>query len=301
MRAIVLMGHGDVDNLELKEEPDPSPGPNEVMVGVAGASINPIDWKMRSGAAKAMMAHPPPIILGRDVSGKVVKVGKDVTAFKTGDRVIGLAWEAYADFVVAKEDAWAKIPDGLDLVDAAALPLVVLTGTQLVEEAVRPRAGDTVLVTGAVGSVGRAAVFAAQKLGAKVWAGVRGKQKAEASALGASDVVALDDAKDLERLPKVDGIADTVNGETIKALYDKLKPGGTIGSVLGEPQGAKERGLVVRAMRTHPDSKRLGELAKAVADGELRIPIAKRFPLAETGEAQRFAEHGAGGKVVITF
>ena len=132
----------------------------------------------------------------------------------------------------------------------AALPLVLLTGAQLIEEAVRPRKGAVILVTGAVGSVGRAALFVARANGARVWAGVRGKQVAEAATLGADGVVALDSDADIAELPLLDGIADTIGGPTLARLFGKLKPGGTIGSVVGEAAGAKELGFEVRAFDT---------------------------------------------------
>jgi NADPH:quinone reductase-like Zn-dependent oxidoreductase len=299
MRAIVLMGFGDVDQLELKEEPDPKPGVNEIKVRVQGAGVNPVDWKMRTGAARALMAHSPPIILGRDASGTVVDVGEGVITPKLGDRVMGLVDEAYADFVVAPANAWAIVPEELDLIDAAALPLALLTGSQLIES-VMPRANDTILVTGAVGSVGRAAVFEAKRRGANVWAGVRGEQRSRAAQLDVAGVIALDEPKELDRLPMLDGIVDTVGGDTLQGLLVKVKPGGYVGSVLGEPRGAKERGLAVHSMTAHADGIRLGDLAQAVAAGKLAIPIAKKLPLAMVGEAQRLAEHGAGGKVVLT-
>jgi NADPH:quinone reductase-like Zn-dependent oxidoreductase len=133
-----------------------------------------------------------------------------------------------------------------------------------------------------------------------VWAGVRGKQQVEAQELGADAVVALDDDAEVAALPELDCIADTVGGEPVKKLLSKVKRGGTLGSVTGEPPGAKERGLSVHAMLTHPDSKRLGELARAVAEGRLRLPIAKKLPLAAAAEAHRLAEKGGlGGKLVL--
>src|SRR5262249_4802053 len=161
---------------------------------------------------------------------------------------------AYAEYVVAAQEAWAPLPASMNVVDAAALPLVTLTGTQLVDEAVQPRPGDVVLVTGAVGSVGRAAVFMARFRGAEGLAGVRANQKGEAAKLNI-DVVALDDDAALARLGRLDSIADTVDGETLQKLLEKVKHGGTVGSVLGEPKGAKERGLVARALVNHPDPK----------------------------------------------
>src|SRR6185295_4806914 len=107
-----------------------------------------------------------------DVSGTVAAVGPGVTAFAPGDRVLGrVPGGGYAELVVAPLDAWARLPAKLDLADAGALPLVLLTGAQLAEEAVDARAGETILVTGATGAVGRVAMFAARARGAKVWAG----------------------------------------------------------------------------------------------------------------------------------
>jgi NADPH:quinone reductase-like Zn-dependent oxidoreductase len=298
MRAIVVLGYGGVEQLELRDVPEPSPGAGEVKVRVTASSVNPIDWKLRSGAYRQMRPLQFPAILGRDAAGEVVAVGTGVRSVQVGDKVLGLVNRAYAEYVVDKEEAWAEVPASMDLSDAAALPLVTLTGTQLVEEAVRPRSGDVVLVTGAVGSVGRAAVFAARTLGARVIAGVRALQKPEAAKLNA-DVVALDDDAEIARLSQLDAIADTVGGPTLQKLLGKVKPGGVIGTVLGEPAGAKEKGLVVRAHGGHPDRERLAELALAVAEGKLVIPIAQRFPLAQIREAQRLAEEGAGGKVVL--
>jgi NADPH:quinone reductase-like Zn-dependent oxidoreductase len=240
-----------------------------------------------------------PVILGRDASGTVAAVGAGVTEFAIGDRVLGRVMGGYAELVVAPVDAWAPVPAKLDLADAGALPLVLLTGAQLAEDATDARAGETILVTGALGGVGRTAVFAAKERGAKVYAGVRGRQKGEAAKLGADGVVAIDDDGEIARLPVLDGIADTVGGETIQKLLAKLKPGGKIGSVVGEPAGAKEKGFAAKAFFTRSDPKRLGELARAVADGKLVIPIARRFPLAEAAAAHALAEKHIDGKVLL--
>jgi NADPH:quinone reductase-like Zn-dependent oxidoreductase len=298
MRAVVLTGYGGVEKLELQDVPEPVAGRGAIKVRLVASSVNPVDWKLRSGSYRQRTPLEFPAILGRDASGEVVEVGPGANAWRVGAKVLGLVNCAYAEYVVAEEGAWAELPAALDPVDAAALPLVTLTGSQLIDEAVRPRAGEVVLVTGAVGSVGRSAVFAARLRGAEVLAGVRGRQKDEARRLGV-DVVALDDEAELARLPSVDAVADTVGGETVQKLIDKVRPGGTIGSVLGEPPGAKARGLTVRAQLSHPDSQRLAALARAVADGQLTIPIARRMPLAEIREAHSLAEHGAGGKIVL--
>ena len=298
MRAVVLTGYGGVEKLELREVPAPEPGPGAVKVRLTATSVNPIDWKLRSGAYRQHRPLDFPVILGRDASGEVVATGPGASKFQVGAKVLGLVNAAYAQYVIALEGAWAELPESLDPSDAAALPLAALTGAQLIEEAVRPRPGEVVLVTGAVGSVGRAAVFTARSRGAEVVAGVRGKQRELARKLEV-DVVALDEEAEINRLPRVDAIADTVGGETIQKLLGKVKPGGTVGSLLGEPMGARDRGLAVRAHLTHPDARRLAALAQAAAAGKLVIPIARRMPLTQVREAHTLAEKGAGGKIIL--
>jgi NADPH:quinone reductase-like Zn-dependent oxidoreductase len=300
MKAVVLPSYGEPENLEVREIDEPSPGPNEIKVRVAAAGINPIDWKLRSGVYQKHWPLDLPAILGRDVAGEVVAVGARVTNFRLGARVLGFVEHGYADYVVAPVGAWAEVPKKLDLVEAAALPLSLLTGAQLVEEAADVVKGDAVLVTGATGAVGRVAVYCAKARGAAVYAGVRAEHEVEAARLGVHGVVALDDDRELDELPKLDALADTVGGETAQKLLRRLKPGARVGSVVGEPSGARERGFVTKAFLTRPDAGRLAELAAAVASGQLVIPIAKRFPFAEAAEAQRLAERGGVGKVLLT-
>jgi NADPH:quinone reductase-like Zn-dependent oxidoreductase len=301
MQAIVLTEYGDANQLQLTDWPEPEPGAGEIKIRVASAGINPVDWKQRSGAVRKLMPLELPAILGRDAAGEVVRVGAGVTAFKEGDHVLGLVNGAYAQFVVAGEEAWAKVPEALTKGDAGALPLVLLTGDQLTDAILGPSAGVglTVLVTGALGGVGRVTVWGIRQRGAHVIAGVRSKQLDEAKSLGADRVVALDDDRAIAALPELDCIADTVGGDTIAKLIPKIRSNGTIGSVLGEPEGAKERGLMTSAFMAHPNSERLSHLALAVAAGSLRIPIAQRFPLSEAPAAHALAERGGVGKVLL--
>jgi NADPH:quinone reductase-like Zn-dependent oxidoreductase len=299
MKAVVLTAYGSIENLVVREMPDPTPGPGEVLVRMAGASINPVDWKQRSGAAAKFMPLQFPAILGRDASGTVVALGAGVTGLAVGARVMANVPHTYAELIVGPMASWAAVPDGLDLVDAAALPLVGLTGAQLVEDAAGIREGETILITGATGSVGRVAVYVAKARGATVYAGVRAKHRAQAAQLGVAGVVTLDDESEIAALPPLDAIADTAGGPATLRLLGKVKPSGRIGSVVGEPAGAKERGIAVHAFLAHPDGKRLADLGRAVLTGKLVVPIARRFPLAEAAAAQAFAEAGAGGKVIL--
>jgi NADPH:quinone reductase-like Zn-dependent oxidoreductase len=301
MQAVVLYEYGDIDKLQYEtNQPEPTFGSNEVRVRVRATSINPIDWKLRSGAARSRFPLKLPAILGRDLAGEVVDLGAEVKNFKKGDRVMALTNATYAEFTTVSADIVALIPDGLSFEQAAALPLVLTTGSQLIERAVQVQPGWIVLVTGAVGGVGRTAVHVARKHGAHVIAGVKSSQRDEAAKLEAERIVALDDDKDIATLHDLDAIADTVDGETIAKLLPAIKPGGVLGSVLGQPKAAEGRNIQVNAIMVQPDARRLYELAQDIADGEFTIPIAKVFRLEEARKAQDFAEHGhPNGKVLM--
>jgi NADPH:quinone reductase-like Zn-dependent oxidoreductase len=146
MRAVVLHEYGGPDKLKYEVVPDPVAGRGEVLVRVAAASVNPIDYKMRSGEAKQLFPLELPAILGRDLSGIVREVGEGVSGFAPGDKVMAFATKTYAELVAVKAADLALVPEKLDLVHAAALPLVTLTGEQLITRGTRIQSGQTVLV-----------------------------------------------------------------------------------------------------------------------------------------------------------
>ena len=299
MKALIAAAYGDVENLTLAEMPEPKVGPDDVKVRVHAASINPLDWKVLSGYGRGtpMELHFP-AILGRDASGEVIEVGDNVTSLRAGDRVLGFASSTFAEHVVAPEAAWAKVPRELDLTEAAAFPMIALTGAQLADT-VKPRPGLSVLVTGAVGGVGRVAVFVAKTAGASVWAGVRAEQKDAADAVGANQVVVIDDDAEMAALPTFDAICDTVDGDTIAKLLVHLRRHGVLGTTLGEPPGAREAGVRVTAIRTRPDPQRLSALAEAAAERRLVVPVQRTFPLEKAADAFAVARQGGVGKVLL--
>lgn len=300
MKAVLLYEYGGPEKLRYEEVDDPQYGEDEVLVKVEATSINPIDYKLRSGAAKARMPLQLPAILGRDLSGEVAKTGRNVKSFKPGMRVMALTNRTYAEYTAVKDDLLAPIPDALTFEQAAALPLVTTTGSQLIERAVKIKQGQTVLVTGSLGGVGRTAVYVARKHGAKVLAGVRVTETKKAEELHADGIVAIDSEEAVGGLHDLDAIADTVDGQTIQKLFRTLRSGGVLGSVLGEPEGAKKYSVRVEAFMAQPDPARMHELAEDVARHEFSIPIARVMKLAEIQEAQRLAESGGvGGKIVL--
>jgi NADPH:quinone reductase-like Zn-dependent oxidoreductase len=300
MKAVLLYSYGDPSQLRYEETAMPKYGDDEVLVRVRATSINPIDVKIRSGAAKSRFSIEFPAILGRDLSGEVAETGRDVKGFPKGMRVMALANGTYAEYTVAKADALAPIPDSLSFEQAGALPLVITTGAQLIERAVKPKAGQTVLVTGALGGVGRTAVHVARKHGARVLAGVRTKEKEDTSKLNVDGVVAIDSEEEIGHLHDLDAIADTVGGTTIQQLLKTIRKGGVLGSVLGEPEGAKKYDIRVEAFMAQSDASRLYQLSDDVARHEFWIPIARTMTLQEIQEAHRlFEQGGLSGKVVL--
>jgi NADPH:quinone reductase-like Zn-dependent oxidoreductase len=299
MKAVVIDGFGGVDQLHIQNVDDPPVGRGEVLVRVRATSVNPVDRKIRSGSAAKRMGVELPAILGRDLAGEVVRAGDGVVGFSPGQRVMGLANGTYAELTTAKADVLAPIPDKLSFEQAAALPLVLLTGAQLIERAIKIQPGWTVLILGAVGSVGRSAVHVALQHGAKVIAGVHASQIEEAQSLGVQQVISTDDEKQLNKLHDLDAVADTIGGPTAARALKTLKPGGVFGTVLGAPPDANRYNIKVEAFQAQPDASRLYELADDVARGEFIIPIAKTLSLSQIQEAHREAENHPSGKIVL--
>jgi NADPH:quinone reductase-like Zn-dependent oxidoreductase len=300
MKAIVMHEYGGPEVLQYADYPDPVPSEGEVLIRVAAASINPVDLLQRSGGTKAYLPVEFPGIIGWDLSGTVLKLGEGVKDFSVGDKVFAWAFHTYAELCVVKAEILAKIPDGIDLVEAAALPLVTMTGSELISVASGVKSGQTILVSGAVGGVARAAVCTAKDKGAIVIAGVLKKQLQQAKDLGADQIVALDDEKAFKALPAVDVVANTVRGKTAEQLLGKVKEGGTFASVTGVPDNAKDYPSIhCVAFVSKQDPKTLLYMANAVKDGKLKIPIAQKLPLKNAWEGHTMVEKGAGGKVLL--
>ena len=300
MKAIVLHEYGGPDKLKYEDCKDPIPGEGEVLVRVAAAGINPVDWKMRSGEAKERFPVEFPGILGRDLSGTVRALGPGVTGFEPGDQVFAFTNHTYAELCVVKVGELAKVPEGLDLVKAAALPLVTVTGEQLVRLGTGIQPGQTILVAGAVGGVGRTAVRTAQGVGAKVIAGVRKKQLEEAKSLHADQVLALDDEDAMKELGMIHAVADAVGGPTAEKLLVKVVAGGVFASVLGPPKNAAMHPTVrIQPVVAAPDPERMIKSAHDVLQGKLDIPIDRMIALADAAAGQAAAEKGGRGKILL--
>ena len=302
MRAIQMSEYGAPEVLRLVEAPTPEPGPGQVRVRTAAVGVNPADFKWRAGWFKERLPLTFPHIPGYDGAGVVDALGAGAQDLAVGDRVVFMmppvAQGAYAEYVVMPTATAAPIPSNLDFATAAALPTPGLTGVQLIEDHIAPAPRDIVLITGAVGGVGRFSVRAAKLLGARVVAAVRARQVEEARALGADEVIVLGE-EDWSG-PLFDHVADTVGGPEVAKLCLRMKPGGrlcTVSTTPIDPAGLPAEPLFIAVRQ---DRAKLSQLAQWAASGELPVPVARRMPLAQAPEAQRLMEAGGqNGKIVL--
>ena len=281
----MIYEYGPPEVMRFEERAEPLPGSGQVLVRLFATSVNPFDIYRRSGAVKEQAPILFPGIVGVDVAGIVQALGEGVEDFSVGDKVFGMGDQAYAELCAVPASSLIRIPEQLDVFDAAAIPLVTTTGNQLAQAA-GARAGQTVLVTGAAGNVGRSAVYTLKAQGAIVIAGVLAKQLSSATDLGSDKIVAIDDAEVTAQLPLLDAVADTVSGKTAELLIAKVKPGGTFATVLDVPKNASAFPEVkcVPVLAT-PSATTLAKMAEAIVSGKLTIPVGERFPLAEAAQA----------------
>jgi NADPH:quinone reductase-like Zn-dependent oxidoreductase len=305
VKAAIVNGYGGPEALVYQDVKQPLPGPGEILVRVAGAGVNPVDGKLRSGVLSLFMPLQFPAQLGGDVSGTVEAVGEGVTGFAPGDRVIGMinpaADGAYAEKVAAPAALFTRLADGFDPVDAAALPMGALTGIQLIELGVKPKPGQRVLVTGAAGSVGRAAVYVAAAAGAEVVAGVRASAKRLVEDLPVAAIVDLADANAVEAAGPFDAIADTVGGRVAERLCRYLRPDGVLASVASPPP-LPPPGSAIRLAPVWVsfDGPRLARFVGDLMANGWTMPVAHRIPLAEAARAHALLDAGGvGGKIIL--
>lgn len=300
MKASVIHEYGGPEVLRYEEYSDPVPNQGEVLVRVAAAGLNPVDLIERSGETKEWRPIKFPGVIGWDLSGTVEKVGVGVEGFSAGDPVLAWAYHTYAELCAVNSTLLAKVPNGMNLIDAAALPLVTMTGSQLIYVGADVKPGQTVLVSGAAGSVGRSAVFAAKDRGGVVIAGVLKKQLNGVKVLGCDRLVALDDPAAFAELQPVDVVANTVRGKTAEDLMAKVKAGGTFASVTGAPANAANYPQVrTVAFVSKQDRRNLKRLVEAVAAGSLTIPIGSKVPLRNAAEAHATFAKGSAGKILL--
>ncbi|MFF1630244.1 NADP-dependent oxidoreductase [Streptomyces sp. NPDC058272] len=307
MRVISQDVLGGPEVLKVVEVERPAPRPNEILVRVRAAGVNPTDWKHR---ATGGFLGEPPFVLGWDVSGVVEATGIGVARFKAGDEVFGMlsypfGHGSHADYVAAPARAFTHKPSGLDHTQAAALPLVSLTAWQALVETADVQPGQRVLIHAAAGGVGHVAVQIAKARGAYVIGTASAGKHDFLREIGVDEAVDYRETDFTEAVKDVDVVLDTIGGEYSLRSLRVLRPGGVVVSIL--PVGSDDfyqeaERLGVRAVRMLVDADRAGmqAIADLVETGTLRPTIAETFPLAEAANAHALGDTGrTTGKLVL--
>ncbi|MET7848835.1 NADP-dependent oxidoreductase [Streptomyces avermitilis] len=308
MRAISQDVLGGPEVLKEVEMERPAPRPNEVLVRVRAAGVNPTDWKHR---ATGGFLGEPPFVLGWDVSGVVEATGIGVARFKPGDEVFGMlsypfGHGSHAEYVTAPARTFAHKPSGVDHIQAGALPLVSLTAWQALVETADVRPGQRVLIHAAAGGVGHVAVQIAKARGAYVIGTASAGKHDFLRGLGVDETIDYRETDFAEAVRDVDVVLDTIGGDYSLRSLRVLRPGGIVVSIL--PVGSDEfyeeaERLGVRALRMLVDASHSGmkAIAELVEAGKLRATIAETFPLADAAKAHALGETGrTTGKLVLT-
>jgi len=305
MKAVRIHSVGEPDILTVEEMPRPEPGDGEVLIRVKAASVNPVDYKIRSGSYKRAQIRLP-LTLGRDAAGVIEGVGRGVAGLKTGDEVfafLGAESGGYAEYAIAKENEVAPKPASLDFVHAAAVPLAAETALQALFDHGHLKANETVLIHGAGGGVGHFAVQFAKTKGAHVIATASGADLDLVRSLGADEVIDYKAQRFDETLRDVDLVIDLIGGETQKKSWPVLKDGGRIVSTLEPPSAAEaqQKHAQATAFMAQPRAEQLRAIGQLIDDGKVRVVVSSTRPLEEAREAHQHLEHDhIQGKVVLT-
>ncbi|WP_219222658.1 NADP-dependent oxidoreductase [Pedobacter antarcticus] len=320
MKAYVLKEAGGIQNLQLTELPIPNPRRDEVLIKVKAISINPVDFKTRAGfALYDSLKDIDPLILGWDISGKVISAGSEVTTFKIGDEVFGMInfpghGAGYAEYVVAPADHLALKPAGITHAEAAAATLAALTAWQALTVHTKAKSGSQVLIHAASGGVGHYAVQIASHLGAEVTGTSSGANRKLIKELGATFHIDYQQQQFEKLSTKYDIILDALGGDHFLRSLEAVKKNGTVINLIPDPQAAHEtypdsqstlgiaaeKGINAVYFPVTSSGKDMEAIARLLENGILRSHISKTFDFEELPQAHAYMEPGRTvGKVVV--
>lgn len=330
MRALVFERYGGLDQIAFADIPRPVPKPDEILVQVHAAGLNPVENKIRSGKMKPILRFQLPATLGSDLAGVVVEVGNSVTCFKPGDAVFasidGLRMGALAELAVVAENAAALKPAHMDFVQAASIPMVALTAWQTLIEVAHLKPGQKIFIPAGSGGIGTFAIQLAKYLRAKVATTTSEGNADLVRGLGADEVIDYKKQKFEDVLRDYDAVFDTLGGESLEKSFQILRPKGIVVSIVGPPDAAfgrrrgmnffmvfvlwllsrkmhrlaKKRGVEYSFLLVKPDGSQLAEIGKLLKSGSIRPVIDTVFPFDQAKRALAYLEEGrAKGKVVV--
>ena len=293
MKAAFIERYGGPDLLKYGDLPDPEAGSGEVVIDVHAASVNAADWKVRAGQyAQATF----PLILGRDFSGVISTVGAGVADLKRGDAVFGVCESgqegAYAEKIAVKAPIVAKKPDSLSHVNAAALALTGLTALSAIEDTLRLKPGETILIQGGAGGVAGFAIQLAKHIGARVITTASAANHDYVRALGADEIIDYK-ATDFTRVvTDCDAVFDTVGGDVAQRSFAVLKPGGRAAFIASGAQAPKPPRDDVTSLRPPVGRARrhLERIVELLQAGAVKPPEIKLYRLSQAADAHRLSE-----------
>ena len=332
MRGYVLEQYGGPEGARLKDVAAPVPGLRDLLVDVRAAGLNPVDFKFRQGKLRTILRPKLPFVLGNELAGEVVAVGREVTQFRPGDRVFARVAKdragAFAEQACVDEADAAHMPRDLDFTTAAAVPLAGLTALQALRDELNVKPGQRVFISGGAGGVGTFAIQLAKWLGAHVTTTASKRGEALVRSLGCDEVIDYTSQSISSAGHGFDAGFDLVGGSTLTQMFGVMKSGATVLSVaaLPEPQTAikdlggrrglaalfwiistgirmqaRRAGVSYRFLFMHPSGSELAQLAELIEQGRLKVIVDRIFPFADIAEALAYVESGrAKGKVVVS-
>ena len=311
MKAIQYPVYGDADVMGIAEVDDPVPGPGQVLIDIHAASVNPVDWKIRSGAMRQFFDVEFPVIPGRDGAGVIAALGADVSpeasGVSVGDEVCFIAGHmgqgTYAERIVLDAEAVAPKGANISFAEAAAFPLAGMTAWAAVVKTAPIEFGMKVLIHSGSGGVGGIAIQLAKHFEAAEIAATCSAANVDAVlALGATRAIAYDEEDFAEVLNDVDLVFDTYGGDVHRRSYEVMRMGGTMVYITAQPVKdlSQQYGVTTVQAPVRPDHPALKELAALVAAGEVKPQVGQVLPLAEAAKAHRISETGhVRGKLVL--
>ncbi|MCC8935394.1 NADP-dependent oxidoreductase [Bradyrhizobium sp. Arg68] len=297
---------GSPETMKFERVPRPEPGPGEVLVKVAAAGVGPWDGWIRAG--KSALPQPLPLTLGSDLSGEIVAMGPGVSELRVGDQVYGVTNPqfvgAYAEYAVASAGMVSNKPTSLTHVAAASVPVVAVTAWQALFDHAQLKAGQTVVIQGAAGSVGSYAVQLARQAGVQTIATVSTGDISAVSDLGANTVIDYRTQRFEKEVRDADAVIDLVGGETQERSFQVLRRGGKLISAVSRPDQdlAKRYGVEAAFFLVEVTSQYLTKIAGFIDGGKLRTNVGTILPLADAREAHLMLERvlpQPKGKIVL--
>ena len=310
MKAMVIYKYGGADVLRYEDVEAPKIKPDELLVKVHAAGVNPIDWKIRKGMLKVISGNKFPMILGFDLAGEVLEVGSQVENFQVGDEIYGslsVPGGAYAELAAVSQKVAAVKPANISFEEAAALPVAALTALQSLRDKANIQPSQTVLVNGASGGVGIFAVQIAKALGAEVTGVCSSKNLDFVKSLGADFTIDYTQEDFTENQLQYDIILDAVAKQTFDNCKKVLKPNGVYVTTLPTLQNMVSIGLTslfgnkkAKFILAQPNTGDFIYLNQLIAAGKLRVVIDCTYPLQDLVAAHIYSEsERAKGKIVI--